>query len=117
MTEKTQAPGVSANYTAEQVERLQSFDVVTYADAQALAKELGKSARSIVAKVLSLEIPYEGKPKAPKREKGRTKADTAAAIRAIIDRKALGLEKAPATALNDLLNGLQHLTMGENADS
>lgn len=107
MSDKTQAQGVSANYTASDVAVLSGYESVTYADSLELAEKLGKSPASIRAKVLSLEIPYVPKPKPVKREKGRTKAETAALIRESLDGAAIpGLEKAQASTLNALLAAL-----------
>ena len=117
MSNTEKAQGGSANYSAEQEAELLAASPVSYDDAMKIAEKWGKSLRSVIAKVQSLEeceyIP-KAKPE-PKRATGRTKVETAAMIRKLIDRKALGLEKAPASALNDLLSGLQHLTMGDNA--
>ena len=98
---------VSANYTAEQEQALIAAAPVSYFDAVILAENMGKSVRSVIAKVQSLELQYIPKPKPVKREKGRTKAETADLIRESLNGAAIpGLEKAPANALNALLAAL-----------
>lgn len=98
---------VSANYTAEQVAALENAAPVSYFDAVELAENMGKSVRSVIAKVQSLELEYIPKPKPVKREKGRTKAETAALIRESLNDAVIpNLEKAPANALNALLEAV-----------
>ena len=82
---------------------------ITYEDAVRIGTEIGKSTKSVIAKALSLELPYERKPVEPKRPKGLTKTDLVASIKARMDREDLdltGLEKATAQALNKLLEAL-----------
>lgn len=104
MTEKT------PNYTPEMVAILEAeAQPITYARAVELADEFGKSLQSVIAKVLSLEIAYEGKPKAPKRPRGKTKAELVEEIAATlqVEAKTLrGLDKATNTALDALLGVL-----------
>lgn len=79
---------------------------ITYANAGELADLIGKSRGSIISKVLSLEIPYECKPKAAKRAKGPTKIELVAAIADYIGTSAealSGLDKATAAALGNLI--------------
>lgn len=95
------------NYTPEQVAALHAEpQPITYARANELADEFGKSPASVRAKILSEEIPYERKPAEPKREKGVTKAELVSAIAENlgVEVKTLtGLSKATAAALGKLV--------------
>jgi hypothetical protein len=91
-----------ANYTEEQEARLKGASPVSFADAQAFADEFGKSVKSIIAKVLSLDLEYIPKAKPAKRVGGVTKAQLVEAIAAEVGADLSGLEKAPARALNAL---------------
>jgi hypothetical protein len=102
----------TVNYTPEMVAILKAEATpITYARAGELAEEFGKSLRSVVAKILSEEIEYEGKPVAPKRPKGLTKAELLAEIEnALADEDGVpvlaGLEKATSQSLSALLAAL-----------
>ena len=79
---------------------------VTFEMAEQLGVELGKSTRSIVSKLKQLELPYTKKEKAPKREKGMTKAELVAQIAVNLGADADefdGLSKATAKALGRLV--------------
>lgn len=100
------------SYTVEQVAVLtKAAEVgpITWARANEIAEEIGMSARSVVAKIKSLELPYEPKPVEPKRPKGMTKTDLVRTIEARLHVPANtfnGLEKATGSGLNKLLEVL-----------
>ena len=82
---------------------------ISYEDAIRIGAEIGKSPKSVVAKVLSLELPYARKPEQPKRPKGMTKNDLVRTIEARMGvdfEKFNGLEKATAQALEKILEAL-----------
>ena len=84
---------------------------ITYADAVTLGVNLDKSTRSVIAKVLSLEIPYVPKPVPEPKAKGPTKAQLVAEVEARLSDEDFapnldGLEKANATALANLVAAL-----------
>lgn len=100
----------TVNYTPEQVAMLHAeAQPITYARANELAEEFGKTPASVRAKILSEEIAYEGKPKAPKRPKGATKAELVAEIAetlGVTAKDLRGLDKATGVALGHLLEVL-----------
>jgi len=67
-------------YSDKETARLKEFDSVTYDQAVALGVELGKSTKSVISKVQSLEIPYIRKPVPAKRPTPETKAQIVAQI-------------------------------------
>lgn len=80
---------------------------VTYAQAVELADELGKSPRSVIAKIKQLDLPYVPKPKAAPKRVGPTKAELVAQVEANLDMEEgalAGLTKATASALGDLVD-------------
>lgn len=102
MTEKT------VNYTPEMVETLRAAAPVNYETAQALAVELGKGVRSIIAKCKREGIEYVSKPApAKKKPAGLTKAELVSGIAAKVEVDDLaGLEKATGQSLGKLLAAL-----------
>lgn len=79
---------------------------ITFEMATELARQLYKTPRSVIAKIKQLDLPYTPKPKAPKREKGMTKADLIAKIAENVGVDASefdGLSKATAKALGRLV--------------
>ena len=79
---------------------------ITYARAGVLAEELGKSHRSVISKIKSLELDYEPKPVAPKRPQGKTKAELVAEVESHFGAESgslAGLEKATGLGLAALL--------------
>lgn len=82
---------------------------ISYDRAVEIGSEIGRSTKSVIAKVLSLGLAYERKPAAETRPKGMTKADL---VRTIEARKCLssgfldGLEKANTRALERLMKTL-----------
>lgn len=79
---------------------------VTYEDAVALSEDFGKSVRSVISKVKSLDLPYTPKAKPAKREKGLTKAELVAQVAENLGVEAdvlAGLEKSTARAIGKLV--------------
>jgi phage-related minor tail protein len=79
---------------------------ITFDMLEDLAVEVVKTPRSVLAKVKQLGLPYTPKEKAPKREKGVTKAELVAAIAKNIgasENDLDGLTKATAKALGKLV--------------
>jgi len=97
----------NVNYTPEMVATIGAAQPIDYAKAQALALELGKGVRSIIAKAKREGFDYISKPAPAKKKAAISKADMVAAICAAIDTDTLdGLEKATGSALNKLLSNL-----------
>jgi hypothetical protein len=103
----TVTPAVKAvNYSDAMVAILKDAAPIDYEKAQILGKQLGKGARSIIAKCKRENIEYISKPAPAKKKPQPTKADTLAAIAsalAIDLAKLSGLEKATGQSLNNLL--------------
>ena len=99
-------------YTKEQEARLIELGTIRFEDLEEVSAELGKSPRSIVAKVLSMaalgeDVTYVAKEKAPKRPAGMTKAEMVALIAEGVGLESIpGLEKAKGTALAALLTAV-----------
>ena len=102
-------------YTEAQEARLIEMGTVTYEQAIELAEEFGVSAKSVIAKIYSLNaqrdagINYVPKARPAKRAKGVTKAELVAQIANATgaDNEAIeGLSKAPAAALAALLDSV-----------
>ena len=104
-TEKT------VNYTDEMVARLHEAAPVNYETAQALALEMGKGVRSIIAKCKREGVEYISKPApAKKKPQGATKAEIVGAIAAGVGVESddlAGLEKATGQALGKLLAAMR----------
>ena len=95
------------NYTPAMVAVLKENAPIDYAKAQALATQLDRGARSIIAKCKREGIEYISKPAPAKKKLAPSKADMVAAICAAVDTDSLdGLEKATGSALNKLLSSL-----------
>ena len=97
----------AVNYTTDMVAVIQSYDSFNADVAQDIADQIGKSRRSVIAKIKSLGLPYAIK--RPTRKDGSPvsrKADTVAAIAKALDMPVDdldGLAKAPRLALDNLL--------------
>ena len=96
------------NYTDEMVAKLHAAAPIDYAKAQALALEMGKGVRSIIAKVKREEIEYISKPAPAKSAgpKGATKTQMVAAVEAAVggeEGDLVGLEKSTGNALKKLI--------------
>lgn len=96
---------VAPNYTPEMCAAIKAAAPLNLEKARALATELGKTYRSVIAKAKSLDVEYISMPAPAKKPAGITKADIVASICVAmeIDGGLAGLEKAPASALSKLL--------------
>lgn len=103
---KKAATEKAKNYSDEQVKHLQGMDTVSYQDAVDLAEEWGKSLRSIISKVISLDLTYIPKPKPEKKIAKETKAELVAQIESETGASLDGLEKATVKALVNLLEAV-----------
>ena len=82
---------------------------ITYANAVDFGEVFGKSTRSVIAKIKSLDLPYTPKPVPAKRPKGVTKAEVVTAIEVslgVATDTFAGLDKATAQALSKLLDAM-----------
>ena len=95
-------------YTPEQVSALtQAATVAPFNQARAteFAEQFGFSSRSVIAKVKSLDLPYEVKAKPAAKKAAASKADIVSAIEKAVDAddgSLNGLVKAPMSALSAL---------------
>lgn len=99
----------AVNYTPEMEAKIVAAAPLNLEKSRALAAQIGKSYRSVIAKAKSLGVDYEGKPKAAKRVAGQTKPQIVSAIAARVNlpaEKLEGLEKAPALVLGALLEAV-----------
>ena len=98
----------TVNYTPEMIAVLTAAAPINHEKAQALAVQLDRGVRSIIAKCKREGIEYISKPApAKKTNKAPTKVDMVAAIMAATGADNLdGLEKATGSALNKLLSSL-----------
>lgn len=96
------------NYTEAQEAfiRAESLKGPLNADAAArIGEALGKSSRSVIAKVIRMQLPYERKVAVSKTGEPVTKKETLVAeIGAVVSGNLDGLEKAPKAALIALRN-------------
>ena len=101
-------------YTEKQVVALQNaaqkFGTLNGEIAGQLAADLGQSKRSVIAKIKSLDLPYQVAAKPVKGTRATTKAEYVAAIAKALDADATdlaGLEKATALGLSRLLASIR----------
>ena len=101
-------------YTEKQVVALQNaaqkFGTLNGEIAGQLAADLGQSKRSVIAKIKSLDLPYQVASKPVKGTRSTSKAEYVAAIAKALDADAselAGLEKATALALSGLLASIR----------
>ena len=96
------------NYTPEMVQMLREAQPIDFDKAQALAKELNRNVRSIIAKVKREGLDYISKPAPAKKKAAPTKGDLVAAICKALDIDSCdGLEKATGIALAKLLANIE----------
>jgi hypothetical protein len=96
------------NYTPEMVQMLRDAQPIDFDKAQALAKELNRNVRSIIAKVKREGLDYISKPAPAKKKAAPTKGDLVAAICRALDIDSCdGLEKATGIALAKLLANIE----------
>ncbi len=106
MTKTVTAP----KYTAVQVAELEAAAAagpITPEVAAQMAQRWGKQPRAVVAKIVSMKLPYAKKERAKKSEGGATKADLVALIGSTIPGNLTGLENAPRAALDALVAFLE----------
>jgi hypothetical protein len=97
----------TVNYTPEMIAVLTAAAPINHEKAQALAVQLDRGVRSIIAKCKREGIEYISKPAPAKKKAAPSKADLVAAICAATGADNLnGLEKATGQALNNLLSSL-----------
>ena len=95
------------NYTPEMLAVIAGYDAFDKATATEIAAKIGKSPRSVIAKIKSMGLPYTVQ--RPVRKDGSAisrKIDTVLAIAKALDMDPLdldGLTKAPKSALEALL--------------
>tara|TARA_R110000744_G_scaffold59176_2_gene123259 strand:- start:438 stop:740 length:303 start_codon:yes stop_codon:yes gene_type:complete len=95
------------NYTNEMVATIKAAQPLDLAKAKALALQLDRGYRSIIAKAKREGFDYISKPAPAKKKAAPTKGDMVAAIMAATGADNLdGLEKATGQALNNLLSSL-----------
>lgn len=88
------------NFTEAQEARISETAPHNLASATELAAEMGKSPRSLVAKMVRMGVAYERKqPTTKTGEPVVSKADLVEQIGAVVDGNLEGLEKAPKPAL------------------
>lgn len=96
------------NYTEKMLNELKSFDVITYDDAHNFAEKHNISIRSVIAKVRSMELPYQPKPTdaAAKqaKAKGESKADLVTEIQSMLNVNFKSLDKMVLEDLVKLRN-------------
>lgn len=84
------------NYTEKMLNELQSMGVITYDMAHEFAEKHNISVRSVVAKVRSMELPYQPKEvtgvKTPK-PKAESKADIVTEIQSVLNVNFKGLDR------------------------
>jgi hypothetical protein len=96
------------NYTEAMVATLKTNAPMDYDKAQALGKEMQRSAKSIIAKCKREGIEYISKPAPARKKSAPTKADIVSAICSGLDLDDLnGLEKATGSALSKLLSAIK----------
>ena len=97
----------TVNYTPEMIAVLVAAAPINHEKAQALAVQLDRGVRSIIAKCKREGIEYISKPAPAKKKAAPTKGDMVAAIMLATGADNLdGLEKATGQALNNLLASL-----------
>ena len=100
------------NYRKEQIEALTKASPLDLESAKVIAESMGKSHRSVIAKVKSLGLVYNCKPAPQKKPSKTTKAELVSQISGYLDRDVTGLDKATSAALLAVINGIQHLMVG-----
>ena len=96
------------NYTEAMVATLKNNAPMDYDKAQALGKEMQRSAKSIIAKCKREGIEYISKPAPARKKSAPTKADIVSAICSGLDLDdCQGLEKATGSALSKLLSAIK----------
>lgn len=102
---------VAVNYTPAMVARLHEEAPLNYEKAEKLGVELGRNARSIIAKAKREKIDYIAKEAPEPKRKGPTKKQMVATIETAMATKLIGLEKSPVKALQNLLVAIASLSV------
>lgn len=89
-------------YTKEMEQVVREAAPFDFAGASVVGAEIGKSARSVIAKAKSLGLEYIAKEKPAPKAKEPTKAELADGIRARSGLALVGLEKASLSAIKEL---------------
>ena len=98
----------NVNYTPEMVATLKAAQPIDYAKAQALALQLDRGVRSIIAKSKREGFEYISKPAPAKKKAAPTKGDMVNAICSALDCDPIvGLEKSTGSALSQLLMAIR----------
>ena len=90
------------NYTPEMIAAIEAACPLNLEKAKAVAEEIGKTYRSVIAKAKSLGFEYVSKPAPAKKAKAMTKVEKVAIISFRMNCKLEGLEKAPVSALDNI---------------
>lgn len=100
------------NFTPAQEQRIRDFTAengANAASAAALADEFGKTGRSLIAKMVRMDIGYQSKqPTTKTGEPVTSKADLVAQIGEVVSGNLAGLEKAPKAALYAIANAVRN---------
>lgn len=101
-------PAKAANYTPEMISVIRGYSTFDGVVAAEIAEKIGKSPRSVIAKIRSMGLPYAVKRPLRKdgQPRGVRKSDLVAAIAKALAadvEELAGLEKATRSALDTLL--------------
>ncbi len=92
------------SYTVSEVARITESAPISFATAEALGKEFGKSTKSVISKVQNLGLPYIKKEVPAKKVAPETKAQLVTQIEANTGLELTGLSNATAAVLVALRN-------------
>ena len=108
----------AVNYSPEAIAAIKAAAPLDLAKAKAVAADIGKTYRSVIAKAKSLGLEYVSKPAPAKKPKAETKAEIVGDISTIFGGVSLdGLAKAPASVLNTLRSRITDMvTVNEEAE-
>lgn len=96
------------NFTSEQEQQISDAAPLNLAKATALAEQMGKTARSIIAKAVRMGVAYERKqPTTKAGGKVEKKETIVAEIATLVSGNLDGLDKAPKAALQALRDHLK----------
>lgn len=104
------------NYTPEMIAAIEAACPLDLAKAKAVAEEIGKTYRSVIAKAKSLGLVYVSKPAPAKKAKAITKVERVAIISARMNANLEGLEKAPVSTLERISNYLDSQVVVESSE-
>ena len=100
---------VTPNYTEAQEQRIRDSAPHNLATATDLATEMGKTPRSLIAKMVRMGVTYATKqPVTKSGEPVVSKTDLVASIASVVTGNLEGLEKAPKAALQALARYVLH---------